>query len=143
MASFLAKMGRERPRKSEKKKIIVPTTSYLTRNRKLKEIAKKFKKIKNIIMASCQAKMGGEWLRQREKKLSFRSIPTRPGIENWKKKNSKKIQKIKKHHYGFLSSQNKLGKAEKVWKEKLSFRSFPTQPLIENWKKKRQKNSKN
>ena len=28
-------------------------------------------------------------------------------------KNSKKIQKIKKHHYGFFSSQNRLGKAEK------------------------------
>ena len=67
--------------KREKKNIIVPIISYSTRNRKLKEIAKKFKKIKNIIMASCQAKMGGEWLRQREKKLSFRSIPTRPGEE--------------------------------------------------------------
>ena len=29
------------------------------------------------------------------------------------KKNSKKIQKIKKHHYGFFSSQNKLGNAVK------------------------------
>ena len=28
-------------------------------------------------------------------------------------KNSKKIQKIKKHDYGFSSGQNKLGKAEK------------------------------
>ena len=28
-------------------------------------------------------------------------------------KKSKKIQKIKKHQYGFSSSQNKLGKAEK------------------------------
>ena len=27
-------------------------------------------------------------------------------------KNIKKIQKFKKHHYGFSSSQNKLGKAE-------------------------------
>ena len=28
-------------------------------------------------------------------------------------KNSKKIQKFKKHHYGIYLSQNKLGKAEK------------------------------
>ena len=28
-------------------------------------------------------------------------------------KNSKKIQKIKKHHYGFFSRQNRFGKAEK------------------------------
>ena len=28
-------------------------------------------------------------------------------------KNSKKIKEIKKHHYDFFSSQNKLGKAEK------------------------------
>ena len=28
------------------------------------------------------------------------------------KKNSKKIQKIRQHHYGFFSGQNKLGKAE-------------------------------
>ena len=36
-------------------------------------------------------------------------------------KNSKKIQKIKKHHYGFSSGQNKLGKAMKERKKK-SFR---------------------
>ena len=29
------------------------------------------------------------------------------------KKKSKKIQKIIKHHYGFFSSQNRLGKAKK------------------------------
>ena len=28
-------------------------------------------------------------------------------------KNSKKIQKLKKHHYGFISSQNRLENAEK------------------------------
>ena len=70
MASFLAKMGRERPRKSEKKKIIVPTTSYLTRNRKLKRTRRKFKKFKNIVMASFHAKTGREWSRKREKKSS-------------------------------------------------------------------------
>ena len=59
-------------------------------------------------MASFQAKTGRERPRKREKKLSLRSVPTRPGI-----KNSKKIQNIKKHHYGFFSSQNEMGLAEK------------------------------
>ena len=63
MASFQAKIGWKRPRKREKK-IIVPITFNLTRNREFK-------------------------------------------------KNSKKIQKIKKYHYGFISSQNRLEKYEK------------------------------
>ena len=41
-------------------------------------------------------------------------------------KNSKKIQKIKKHYCGFFSIQNWLAKAEKWRKLKLSFRSVPT-----------------
>ena len=49
-------------------------------------IAKKCKKLKNIIMASFQAKTGRDRLRViKTKKLSFRSIPTRPGIGNSKK----------------------------------------------------------
>ena len=62
-------------------------------------------------MASLQAKISWERLRKREKK-SFQRVPTRPVIENFKK-NSKKIQTLRKHHYGFFSSQNMLGKAEK------------------------------
>ena len=50
-------------------------------------------------MASLQAKMGGERLRKREKKkLSFRSLPTLPGIENFKK-NSKKLKNIVMVHF--------------------------------------------
>ena len=37
-------------------------------------------------------------------------------------RNSKKIKEIKKHHHGFFSSQNKLGKAKKERKKKKSFR---------------------
>ena len=36
-------------------------------------------------------------------------------------KNSKKIQKIKKHQYGFFSTQNGTGEAENVRKKKFSF----------------------
>ena len=64
--------------------------------------------------------------------VSFRSYPTR----NWKfQKNSYTVEKIKIYHYGFLSSQNRLGKAEKEKKLKLSVRSFPTRRVIENSKK--------
>ena len=58
-------------------------------------------------MASLQAKIGWKCMRNREKKIivTFRSNPTR----NTKfQKNSKKIQKVEKHHYGFFSRQNRL-----------------------------------
>ena len=66
-------------------------------------------------MALFQAKIGWKGLRKREKKTiaSFRPYPNR---NRKSKKNRKKIQKIKKHHYGFFSSQNRLGKAEKEQK---------------------------
>ena len=47
-----------------------------------------------------------------KKKLSFRFVPIRRVIEN-SKKNSQKIEKIKRYHYGFFSSQTRLEKAEK------------------------------
>ena len=50
--------------------------------------------------------------KMRKLKLSFRSVPTRRVIENFKK-NSKKIQKINKNHNGRISSQNRLENAEK------------------------------
>ena len=84
-------------------------------------------------MVSFQAKIGWKGLRKRENKnyhsvtqvgkgrerekikiiLPLRSYPNR----NRKfQKNSKKILKIRKYHYGLLSSQNRLEKAEKVRK---------------------------
>ena len=50
-------------------------------------------------------------------------------------KNSKKIQKIKNYHYGVISSQNRLEKAqrEKI-KIIVSFRSVPTRRVRENSK---------
>ena len=60
-------------------------------------------------MASFQDKIGWKTQRKRENKncryVLFRSYPMR----NRKfQKNSKKIQKIKKYHYGFIFSQNRL-----------------------------------
>ena len=63
-------------------------------------------------MATFQAKIGWKGLRKRETKMtvSFRPYPNR----NRKfQKNCKKIQKIKKHLYGFISSQYRLEKTEK------------------------------
>ena len=57
--------------------------------------------------------------------LSFRFVPTQRVIENYKKI-AKKFQKIKKFHYGSISSHHRLKEDEKGVKEKLSFRSVPT-----------------
>ena len=67
-------------------------------------------------MGSFQAKIVWKMLRKRKNKnyrsAPFCSVPTRRVIEN-SKKIVKKIQKIKKYQSGFLSSQNRLEKAEK------------------------------
>ena len=59
-----------------------------------KTTAKKFKKLKNTITGSFEAKIGRE--KQNLKIIvSFRSCPA---LNRKFKENSKKIQKIKKHH---------------------------------------------
>ena len=60
-------------------------------------------------MASFQAKIGWKTPERENIKsiIPFRSYPTR------NRKFQKNSKKIKKHHYGFFSSQNRLGKAEK------------------------------
>ena len=76
-----------------------------------KKIAKKFKKLENTIIVSFQAKIGQERLRNNGKKkiVLIYSYPTR----NRKfQKNSKKIQKIRKHHHSIFSNQIRLLKAE-------------------------------
>ena len=60
-------------------------------------------------MYSFQAKIGWKKMRKGKNKnyrsVPFRSFPTR----NRKfQKNSKKVQRIKKYHYGFILSQNWL-----------------------------------
>ena len=65
-------------------------------------------------MDSYQAKIGWKRMRKSENKnyrsVPFRSYPTRN--RNFEK-NSNKIQKIKKYHYGFISVQNRLEEGEK------------------------------
>ena len=57
--------------------------------------------------------------------LPLCSYPTR----NWKfQKNSKKIKKVKKYHYGFISSKESVGKGGERDKIKIivTFHSYPT-----------------
>ena len=63
-------------------------------------------------MAYFSANPGQERLRKGEKK-NYRSDHFLPTPNRELKKNSKKIQKTKKHHNRFFSSQNWLGKVEK------------------------------
>ena len=62
-------------------------------------------------MASFQAKIGWKMMRKRKNK-NYHSVPF-PTRNRKFQKNSKKIQKIKKYHYGFFYYQNGLGEAEK------------------------------
>ena len=64
--------------------------------------------------------------------VSFCSYPTR----NRKfQKNSKKIQKIRKYRYGFISNENRLETSDKERKSKLSLRFVHIRRVIENFKK--------
>ena len=68
-------------------------------------------------MAAFQAKIGSKLPRRRKNK-NYHSVPFLPDAkQKIPKKNSKKIQKVKKYHYGFLSSQNRFEKTEKEGKQ--------------------------
>ena len=113
------RVGRGRERM--KKEVVVPISSYPTRNRELKKNRKKIKKIKKHYYDFISSQNGsGEAEKERKKKLSIRSVPTQPGIEN-SNKIAKKLKKIKKHHYGFFSSQNWTGLTEKEKKKNYRF----------------------
>ena len=78
-------------------------------------------------MVSFQAKTGWEMQRKREKKIivSISSYLTR---NREFQKNSKKIEKFKKHHYDFISSQNGSGEAEKERKKNYRSDQFLLDP---------------
>ena len=80
IASFQNKIGWKRPRKRENKNYrSVPFRSVPTRRviENSNKIPKKFKKLKNTIMASLQAKTGWKRPRRRENK-NYRSVPFLP-----------------------------------------------------------------
>ena len=81
-----------------------------------KKIGKKFKKLKTTFRHFFQSKRD-EMGQEREKKILVpNSVLTQRELEN-SKKNSKKIQKIKKPLSGIIFSQNGIGQAEKARKK--------------------------
>ena len=65
-------------------------------------------------MATFEAKIG--WKRPRKRiNKNYQAVPFLSNTTRNRKyqKNSKKIQKVKKHHYGLFSSQNRLENTEK------------------------------
>ena len=83
------------------------------------------KKLKNIMTATFQAKIGWKRLRKREsKKLSFRSIPTRRVIEN-----SKKIaNKFKKLKNTIMTSFQ--AKIDWGWPRKIENKNYHSVPFL-------------
>ena len=64
-------------------------------------------------MASFQANIGWEMPKKRENK-NYHSDQFQPNpLQRIQKKQQKNSKNKKKHHSGFFSSQNRLGKAEK------------------------------
>ena len=64
-------------------------------------------------MATFQAKKGWKRMRKKENKNNRSVLFLSDASYKNSKTISKKIKKIKKYHYGFISSQNRLEKAEK------------------------------
>ena len=82
-----------------------------------------------------------ENLREREKIKIIVPISSYPTRSREFHKSIKKIQKIKKHRFGFFSSQNRFAKAEKKRIEIIvKINSYPTHNI--EFQKKKQKNSK-
>ena len=77
-------------------------------------------------MSSFRAKLGWKRPRKSENK-NYSSVPFLSDPKQKIKKKKKKIQKIKRYHYGFVSSPNRMGKdvKEKI-KIIIPFRSYPT-----------------
>ena len=93
MTSFQAKTGWKMTRKRKKKKLSfrsVPTRSVIENSN---EKAKKFKKLKNTIMASFQVKTGWKKSRKREYK-NYRSVSFQPDAKQKIKKNQQENSKI-------------------------------------------------
>ena len=141
MASFQAKIGWERPKKGEKKN---HSDGFLPdREQKISKKQQKNSKIQktpsHLLFKQKQDGKGRE--REKIKKtIPMGSYPT--GNQKFQK-NSKKIQKFRKHHHTFISSKNRMGKAEQERKKKKKNHFDGFLPDREQQiPKKQQKNSK-
>ena len=86
---------------------------------------KKFKDLKNTIIASFLAKKSWKRMRKREQKLSLRFVPTRRVIENTNKI-AKKFKKIK--NTVMYSFQAKIGLKKMRKGENKNYRFVPFLP---------------
>ena len=102
----------EKAEKEGKQKLSLRFVLTRTVIENFKKIAKKFKKLKNTFMASFQAKIGWKRLRKSENK-KYHFVSSFLARNRKFQKNRKKIQKIKKHLYGLISSQYRLEKTAK------------------------------
>ena len=120
MASFQAKIGWKRWRKVENKNC--PSVPFVLDGKY--KIPKKEKKIKKIpLWLHFMTKQVGK-CREREKiKIVFLFPSDRTSNRKFKKKR-RKFKKIKTYNCGFISSQNRMEKAQRE-KRKLSFRFVP------------------
>ena len=84
----------EKAEKERKKKLSFRFVATRREIENSKKKAKVFKKLKNTITPSSQAKIGWKRLRKGKKKLTFCFVPARREIENSKKiaKNSKTLK---------------------------------------------------
>ena len=112
MASFQAKTGWDRPKKGEIENYRSDQFLPNTLQGIPKKIAKKFKKLKNTILAPFQAKIGWERPRKRENK-NYCSDQFLPDPLQRIPKKQPKNSKNSKTHYGFFSGQKMLEKPEK------------------------------
>ena len=89
MASFQAKTGWDRPKNKENKSYRSDQFLSNPLQRIPKKIAKKFKKLKNTIMASFQAKIGWEGLEREKIKIIVPIISNATRDRELKKKKEK------------------------------------------------------
>ena len=87
--------------------------TYQTCNTKFQKNSKKIQQIRKTLLRLLFEPKYVQEVREREKIKKI--VPTSSYSTRNRKfqNNNKKIQKIRKHYYGFFSSQNMLGKAEK------------------------------
>ena len=89
-------------------------------------------------MASFKTKIGWKRPRKRENKNS-RSALFLPDAKQKISKKQQKNLKIKKYHYGFISSQKQVGKGGEGDKIKIIILSSSYKSVIQNSKKNRKK----
>ena len=119
MVSFQAKTRQDKPRVIQKKKVIIPIHSKPAQNREFQKNNKKNQKIKKHHYGFIRSKKGtGQAKSDTKKKLSFRSIPTRPEIEN-SKKIAKKYKKLRNNIVASFQAKTGWDRLRVIQKKKV------------------------